>query len=51
MSLKVTERQKPYVNIKTASNCKLIKDQIYTVDCPEASYIQPPVSILNNSLL
>lgn len=51
MSLKVMERQQPYVYIRTVSNCILIEDQIYTVDCPEASYIQPPVSILNNSLL
>lgn len=51
MSLKVKERQKPYVNIRTASNCEFIRYQTYTVDCPEASYIQPPVSILNNSLL
>ena len=45
------ERQKPYVNIRKTSNCRLIKDQIYSVHCPEANDIEPTVSILDNNLL
>ncbi|XP_035532748.1 uncharacterized protein LOC118339181 isoform X2 [Morone saxatilis] len=37
----VSKQQQPYKNIKPSSKCKLIKDQIYSLDCPEASKIQP----------
>ncbi|XP_038567266.1 uncharacterized protein LOC119897549 [Micropterus salmoides] len=37
----VSKQQQPYKNIKTASKCKLIKDESYTLVCPEAIKIQP----------
>uniref|UniRef100_A0A8C4H6D9 NACHT, LRR and PYD domains-containing protein 12 n=1 Tax=Dicentrarchus labrax TaxID=13489 RepID=A0A8C4H6D9_DICLA len=37
----VRKQQRPYENIKAMSTCKLIKDQSYTLHCPQAIKIQP----------
>ncbi|XP_038550814.1 uncharacterized protein LOC119884485 isoform X1 [Micropterus salmoides] len=37
----VSKQQQPYKNIKTASKCKLIKAESYTLLCPQAKEIQP----------
>ncbi|XP_038550815.1 uncharacterized protein LOC119884485 isoform X2 [Micropterus salmoides] len=39
--LMVSKQQQPYKNIKTASKCKLIKAESYTLLCPQAKEIQP----------
>ncbi len=50
MSLKVSPQQQPSVNIWAPSTCKLIKDQSYTLHCPQAIKVQPKVRFLNHSL-
>lgn len=47
MSLKVDKQQQRHseINIQAPSTCKLIKGQSYTLQCPQASKIQPKVSI------
>lgn len=47
MSLQVSAQHKNSVYIEVPPKCKLIKDQSYSVHCPVAHRIQPPVSILS----
>ncbi|TMS00909.1 hypothetical protein E3U43_014361, partial [Larimichthys crocea] len=41
MSLQVINQQLPYEYIETTPRCRLIKNQSYSLDCPEATKIQP----------